>query len=141
MRRGGWLCCVAGLAVALAAGAEVNLKVNQDWFQKVPAKERERANPYAGNPAAIAAGGRMFQEHCAKCHGADLDGTPGKPSLRTPAVEQAKDGELFWLLKNGDLRHGMPSWSSLPEPERWEIVAFIRSLPDGQSRSASDNTK
>jgi mono/diheme cytochrome c family protein len=113
---------VAGLAVALAASAEVN----QDWFQKVPAKDRTRANPYAGNPAAIAAGGRLFDEHCASCHGKDLAGTPGKPGLRTPVVQQAQDGELFWLLKNGDRRHGMPSWSSLPEPERWEIVAFLK---------------
>jgi mono/diheme cytochrome c family protein len=140
MRRGGWLCCVTGLAVALTAGAEVNPNVNQDWFQKVPAKDRARVNPYAGNPAAIAAGHRLFEQHCAECHGADLAGTAGKPSLRSPVVEQAKDGELLWLLKNGNLRYGMPSWSSLPEPERWEIVAFIRSSPDGQSRSAADNT-
>lgn len=122
MRWRGWLYCAAGLAVALAAGAEVN----QDWLQKVPPRDRTRVNPYAGNPEAVAAGHRLFEEHCAECHGADLKGTPGKPSLRTPVVEQAKDGELFWLLRNGDRRHGMPSWSSLPEPERWEIVAFLR---------------
>lgn len=135
MRRAGWLCCAVGLAVVMAAGAEVN----QDWLHKVPAKERVRANPYAGKAAAIAAGHRLFEEHCATCHGANLEGTPGKPSLRTPLVQQATDGELFWLLKNGDLRYGMPTWSSLPEPERWEIVAFLRSWPDGQSRSAFSN--
>jgi mono/diheme cytochrome c family protein len=124
MRRTGWIACIAGLAVA--AGAQVNQAVNQDWLQKVPAKERARANPYAGKPAAIAGGKRLFEEHCAQCHGADLAGTPGKPSLRTPVVEQATEGELFWLLKNGDVRHGMPTWSSLPEPERWEIVGYLK---------------
>lgn len=124
MRRTGWLWCGAGaaLALVLAAGAEVN----QEWIAKVPAKERARVNPYAGKAAAIAGGQRLFEEHCAACHGADLGGTPGKPSLRTPVVEQATDGELFWLLKNGDVRYGMPSWSTLPEPERWEIVAFLK---------------
>jgi mono/diheme cytochrome c family protein len=131
MQRTVWLCCAAGLAMALAAGAEVNLKVNQEWLQTVPAKDRTRVNPYAGNATAIAAGHRLFEEHCAECHGADLAGTPGKPSLRTAVVEQASDGELFWLLKNGNRRYGMPSWSSLPEPERWEIVAFIRKTVAG----------
>ena len=54
-------------------------------------------------------------------------GRNGKPSLKTEVVEGATDGELFWLLRNGDLRHGMPSWSGLPEPERWQIVAFLKS--------------
>jgi len=122
-RRGVWLSIAAGAAIAVAAGAEVN----QAWLEKVPAKERMRVNPFAGNRAAIAGGQRLFEEHCASCHGADLNGTPGKPSLRTSVVENAREGELFWLLKNGDLRDGMPSWSSLPEPERWEIVAYLKS--------------
>jgi mono/diheme cytochrome c family protein len=128
MRRSWWMVGVAGLAIAIAAAAEVN----QDWLQHVPAKERARVNPYAGNATAIAAGARLFQDHCASCHGSDLRGTPGKPSLRTSVVEQATDGELFWLLKNGDLRHGMPSWSSVPEPERWQIVAFVKAQDPGR---------
>ncbi|HEX3987335.1 MAG TPA: cytochrome c [Acidobacteriaceae bacterium] len=125
----------------MAAGAQAevkaNVKVNQEWFQKVPAKERKRANPYAGKAAAIAGGKRLFEEHCASCHGTDLEGTPGKPSLRTPAVEGATDGELFWLLKNGNLRYGMPTWSSLPEPERWEIVAFVKTSGSGGTGAGS----
>ena len=123
MRRGcAWLCFAVAL-IALAAGAEVN----QDWLKRVPAAERARANPYAGQTDAIAAGARLFADHCSRCHGADLMGRHGKPSLLTPVVAGATDGELFWLLRNGDLRHGMPSWSGLPEPERWQIVAFLKS--------------
>jgi hypothetical protein len=52
-------------------------------------------------------------------------------------VENATDGELAWLLRNGSLRKGMPTWSSLPEPERWQLIAFLRSLPrDGPPASA-----
>jgi mono/diheme cytochrome c family protein len=108
---------------ALFAAAEVN----QDWLKKVPAAERARVNPYAGQADAIAAGGRLFADHCARCHGGHLEGENGKPSLQTGIVKNATDGELFWLLRNGDLRHGMPSWSGLPEPERWQIVAFVKS--------------
>jgi mono/diheme cytochrome c family protein len=113
---------VFGCAALLAAA-----EVNQDWLRKVPAAERARANPYAGQADAIAAGARLFADHCARCHGADLEGERGKPSLRTEVVKNATDGEIFWLLRNGDLRHGMPSWSGLPEPERWEVVAFLKS--------------
>lgn len=113
------LCATA----ALVCGAEVN----QDWLKRVPAAERERVNPYRGQQTDIAAGERMYGDYCARCHGADLQGTRGKPSLRTGVVQGATDGELFWLLRNGDLRHGMPSWSSLPEAERWQILAYVKS--------------
>jgi mono/diheme cytochrome c family protein len=73
------------------------------------------------------AGARLYADHCSRCHGENLEGVRGKPSLRTPVVAGATDGELFWLLRNGDLRHGMPSWSGLPEPERWQIVTFLKS--------------
>ena len=123
MRKGMGVACLGFGCAALLAAAEVN----QDWLRKVPAAERARANPYAGQADAIAAGARLFADHCARCHGADLEGERGKPSLRTEVVKNATDGEIFWLLRNGDLRHGMPSWSGLPEPERWEVVAFLKS--------------
>jgi len=127
MRRvSAWLCLAAGVTV-LAAGAEVN----QDWLKKVPVAERARVNPYAGQTDAIAAGKRLYEEHCSRCHGVDLLGRNGKPSLQTPVVAGTTDGELFWLLRNGDLRHGMPSWSGLPGPERWEIVSYVRSREPG----------
>jgi hypothetical protein len=43
-------------------------------------------------------------------------------------VQKATDGEIFWLLKNGSLKHGMPSWSAMPEPMRWQVVTFVKSL-------------
>lgn len=115
------LCLLLGCTALLAAA-----EVNQDWLKRVPAAERTRVNPYGGHADAIAAGAKLFADHCARCHGDDLLGTNGKPSLKTPVVQNASDGELFWLLRNGDLRHGMPSWSGLPEPERWQIVAFVK---------------
>jgi len=35
---------------------------------------------------------------------------------------------LFWILNNGVVRRGMPVWSKLREPERWQIVTFLQSL-------------
>ncbi len=65
----GVMCLLLGCAALLAAA-----EVNQDWLRKVPAAERMRANPYAGQADAIAAGGRLFADHCSRCHGADLAG-------------------------------------------------------------------
>jgi mono/diheme cytochrome c family protein len=98
------------------------------WTNHVSENERARKNPYAAQADAIAAGRRMFADHCAKCHGADALGTKKRPSLRSKEVQQATDGELFWMLRNGSLRRGMPSWSALPEPSRWQIIAYVKSL-------------
>ncbi len=50
------------------------------------------------------------------------------PSLRADEVQQATPGTLFWILTNGVVRRGMPVWSKLPEPQRWQLVSYIRSL-------------
>ena len=103
------------------------------WVGHISEADRARVNPYANQPEAIAAGRRMFADHCAQCHGADALGRKKRPSLRTPEVQQATDGEIFWLLRNGALRQGMPSWSSLPEPLRWQIIAFVKSLGESSA--------
>jgi mono/diheme cytochrome c family protein len=101
---------------------------DSSWMSKVPESDRRRVNPYAGNTDAVAAGSRLFADHCAKCHGADALGKKTRPSLRTDRIQQAKDGELFWVLKNGVIAHGMPSWSAIPEPSRWQVIAYVKSL-------------
>ena len=110
-------------------------------FDRAPDSDRKRVNPYANQSDAVAAGSRLFSDHCAKCHGADALGRGKKPSLRSREVQQAADGEIFWLLRNGNLRHGMPSWSSLPEPSRWQIITYIKSLGQSNGNSSSGSPK
>jgi mono/diheme cytochrome c family protein len=102
------------------------------WLHKVPAKDRARTNPFATDPDAPVAGGKIFAEHCAQCHGADAEGKQeGKhirPNLHSSRVKQATPGELFWLLTNGSQKNGMPSWSRLPEAQRWQVISFLKSL-------------
>jgi mono/diheme cytochrome c family protein len=93
-----------------------------------PAKARKRKNPFAGDPQAVAAGGKLFEQRCAECHGMKAGGTRKGPSLLREEVQQATPGTLFWLLSNGVVRRGMPVWSKLPEPQRWQIVTFLQSL-------------
>jgi mono/diheme cytochrome c family protein len=43
-------------------------------------------------------------------------------------MREVTPDEVFFILTNGVVRHGMPAWSKLPEPERWQIVTFLESL-------------
>jgi len=99
------------------------------WLHRVPDEDRGRINPFAGQAKAAAAGKVIFEENCAKCHGTEATGLHGRPSLRSERIRQAKDGELAWMLKNGNPYKGMPPWSSLPEQQRWQVIAFLRTLP------------
>jgi mono/diheme cytochrome c family protein len=97
-------------------------------LSKAPVKAASRQNPLASDPEVVAAGAKLFQLHCAECHGATADGGRKGPSLRAEEVQQVTPGTLFWLLTNGVVRKGMPVWSRLPEPQRWQLVSYIKSL-------------
>jgi mono/diheme cytochrome c family protein len=95
---------------------------------KAPEKARAKHNPLATDPDAIAAGANLFDQHCAECHGDAGEGSRKGPSLLKEPVQTATPGALFWLLTNGVVRRGMPVWSKLPEPQRWQLVTYIKSL-------------
>ena len=95
---------------------------------KVPAKAAARQNPFESDPEAVAAVAKLFEQRCAECHGANADGGKKGPSLRAEEVQQATPGSLFWVMTNGVVRKGMPVWSRLPEPQRWQLVSYIKSL-------------
>jgi mono/diheme cytochrome c family protein len=98
------------------------------WLAKVPASDHQKTNPYQGQPDAIAAGRNIFEEHCAKCHGENAEGRKKRPSLRTQRVrQQATEGDLHWLLVNGSMKKGMPSWAKLPDPQLWQLVTYLKS--------------
>ncbi len=97
-------------------------------LDKAPQKAVTRRNPLEEDPDAVKAGGKLFELHCMECHGEMADGGKKGPSLRGPEVQQATPGTLFWILTNGVVRHGMPVWSKLPEPQRWQLVSYIKSL-------------
>jgi mono/diheme cytochrome c family protein len=99
------------------------------WLRHVPAKDHDRKNPYEGQADAVAAGRLVFEDHCSKCHGANAQGTKKRPSLRSSRVQQeATEGDLHWLLVNGNMARGMPSWSKLGDPQIWQVITYVKSL-------------
>ena len=102
---------------------------NFEAIGKAPKKARTRPNPFEGDPQAVTAGRKLYAQHCVECHGAAGEGGRKAPGLRADEVRNATPGTLFWILSNGVVRQGMPVWSKLPEPERWQIVSFLKTLP------------
>lgn len=131
----------AGLTLGLQEGAATaSDKPRPSAFAplaEAPQSARARTNPFEGRPQEVIAGSKLFVQHCAECHGPKADGTMHGPSLLGAEVRQAPPGALFWILSNGVVRRGMPDWSKLPEPQRWQIVTFLKSLNAGATGSES----
>jgi mono/diheme cytochrome c family protein len=129
-------------SLAAAAGAYHDRDTDsRGVFQviaKAPAKARDRKNPYEGQPDAIAAGEKLFRQHCAECHGDDALGRGRAANLRLPGVQNATPGELAWFLRNGNLVHGMPPWAGIPEQRRWQIITYLKSLGVASGTSANN---
>lgn len=118
-------------------GAEAQLRPKQraqqvsavyEEISKAPEKARARPSPLEKDGEAPAAGRVLFAQRCAECHGDTAEGGKKGPSLRAAEVQNAQPGAIFWILTNGVVRKGMPVWSKLPEPQRWQLVAYIKSL-------------
>lgn len=100
----------------------------QSLVQRAQHVARPRQNPFAHQPEAIAAGAKLFRQNCQSCHGRAGEGNGRRrtPPLRTPFVEEANPGTLFWILTNGSGSGSMPSFAHLPEPERWQLIAYLQ---------------
>ena len=98
------------------------------WLAKVPESARARPNPMQDNPDSVPAGRRLFEQYCSSCHGKQAEGRERHPNLHSDRLRAATPGELEWLIKNGSLKNGMPSWSRLPEKQRWQLVSYLKSL-------------
>jgi mono/diheme cytochrome c family protein len=109
----------------LAAGAAAKSPI-----EKAPIEKISKKNPLDGNSKARLAGAKLFDRECAACHGAEAQGIGKAPALKRSDVTNAPAGALFWVVENGSLRKGMPSFAHLPAPQRWQIVTFLRSLTE-----------
>ena len=79
------------------------------------------------------AGGDLFKQKCAMCHGADgLGTTPAGKALKAasfkdPAIVKAPDAELIAAVKNG--KNKMPAYTGkLTDDQIKSAVAYIRTL-------------
>jgi len=121
---------IALLCLCTAAAWAQNQAYQPDSNWRAPEQAASRANPLADRPDAAAGGRKLFVRHCAECHGADGTGVEKKRSadFHLPVVQEQSDGALYWKITNGNPGRGMPSFSRLPELQRWQLVLYIRTL-------------
>ena len=89
----------------------------------------------------IEAGGGLFLQNCAFCHGKDAGGGESGPDLtRSRLVSGDKNGEAIGnVIRNGRVEKGMPRFN-LPDAEILDLVAFVHSQQD-KAMSQSGNRK
>lgn len=101
------------------------VRASKPILERPSIKDQSRENPYAGQPAAEQAGRKLFQRECSSCHGPEAQGTARAPGL---ILKRASPGAIFWILRNGSLGGGMPSFAHLPEAQRWQLVTYLKTL-------------
>jgi hypothetical protein len=67
-------------------------------------------------------------------------GSGNIPPVAQGPTQSAPDGEVFWFLTTGSVNNGMPAWGSLPEQQRWQIVAYLKSLKNSKSGEKSESS-
>lgn len=99
-----------------------------------PEEAAKRPNPLPADRASMERGGKLYQTHCAACHGPGGRGdgpagaalTPGPANLAEMAGRH-RDGDFAWKIENG--RGPMPAWrGTLKDAQIWDIVNFIQGL-------------
>jgi len=144
---------VGGLGYLLLGFAEVRADAPPSRLESVLMKVAvhasvrreapEMANPFPPTDENLIAGGKIYLNECAGCHG-----TPGQPNkypgvLFPPAPELPATGteyteaQVFWVAKHGIRCSGMFAngmWDS--DEKLWKAAAFIKrmqSLPPAVS--------
>jgi len=99
-----------GFAVAaMAAGAETKVKL-------------------PNGRADLASGEKLFQHHCALCHGPKGEGGRGPMLTRAKLSRAPDDAALMKVLEQGIRGTEMPGADSMSEREMRQTAAYVRSL-------------
>jgi predicted CXXCH cytochrome family protein len=111
----------------------------------IPNEAKTLKNPLSGTDADAVAGRELYQKNCEPCHGYDGSGRtaagggmyPPPLDLGRHALAQRKrtDGDLFYFIRNGIRNTAMPGWQ-LPDQQVWQLVVYIRNLPQTVSATA-----
>lgn len=93
-------------------------------------------NPVASDAESIEAGKKLYQRHCASCHGPQGKGdggmalSGGTPSDLTDETWDygSTDGEVFVAIRDGVSSDMQAYKEKLSEKQIWQVVNFIRSI-------------
>jgi DMSO reductase family type II enzyme heme b subunit len=99
-----------------------------------------------------ASGKAIYEKKCSLCHGSDGKGdgpgaatldpkprdfTRGMYKIRTTASGQSPtDTDLFRIITEGMIGTSMPAWKVLPEKDRWDLVAYLKTFAPDKFKEA-----
>jgi DMSO reductase family type II enzyme heme b subunit len=101
------------------------------------------AAPSAWAQGDAAAGKAVYERKCLLCHGEKGDGkgpgaerldpkprdfTTGIFKIRSTANKVPSDQDIFRVITQGMPGTSMPAWSVLPDRDRWNLVAYLKTL-------------
>ena len=129
-RRVAWSAAISAWLMGASLGLGQNTSYTPDVRWQAPVGATARKNPLADKPEAAVGGKKLFLRNCTECHGIEGQGMVKKHAadLQLLVVQQESDGALFWKITNGNPDRGMPSFSRLPELQRWQLILFLRTL-------------
>ena len=127
------------------------MRIRMQAMHSIPREYQGLRNPLSPTKENIEAGGTLYQQFCASCHGpAGLGDGPAAKGLNPPPVPLAytvpmhmtTDGYLFWRIKEGGQAFGtaMPPWgASLKEDQIWQIILYMRAgFPPVKAESSQE---
>jgi mono/diheme cytochrome c family protein len=114
-------------------------------FSKPEEAGQMLVNPVVLTEHVAERGRKVFNDHCAVCHGAVGDGVAllsraygAKPgNFMTETMQKQPDGYIYGVLMLG--KNAMPSYAAdLDESDRWAVVHYIRILQRSQNAKDED---
>jgi mono/diheme cytochrome c family protein len=94
---------------------------------------RPQENPAAPTEANLLTGMKLYQQHCATCHGApqQANGSLGL-HFYPPAPQFTEDGpdmpeyQNFYIIQHGVRWTSMPAWTGLLDDQQiWQVTTFL----------------
>jgi mono/diheme cytochrome c family protein len=110
-------------------------------IKNAPTEYLEKVNPLRKEPRNLKKGKVLYRikakRACKFCHGmeglgdgsmSDLQPMPPRNFTCRNYMNKIKDGDLFWVIKEGISDSGMPSYKHLSDKKIWQLIHYIRTF-------------
>jgi mono/diheme cytochrome c family protein len=107
---------------------------------KLPANYAGKTNPVAADEVSVERGKKVYTVNCALCHGEGgmgdgpfSEGITPAPAPVAHTSQMMSDDYLYWRISEGGaaFNSSMPSWGTLDERSRWDVINYMRALGAG----------
>lgn len=110
-------------------------------IKNAPKEYLDKVNPLRKEPRNLKKGKVLYRikakRACKFCHGmeglgdgsmSDLQPMPPRNFTCKEYMNEIKDGDLFWVIKEGISDSGMPSYKHLSDKKIWQLIHYIRTF-------------